>query len=139
MIMPIHSLDDLEEFMVEVELEETVPLEPEPAADLTGLEPQVAEFFAPDGPLRHSAEYGGRPYEYRSQQALMARAVAAALAAGRNLAIEAPTGVGKSFAYLVPLIYLAQKLPHPLIVTTETINLQEQLIARDLPLLARLT
>ncbi len=139
MMMPLDSLDDLEEFMVEVDLEGNAPPELEPAVDLRELEPQVAAFFAPDGPLRYSAEYGGRPYEYRSQQSRMARAIAAALTAGRNLAIEAPTGVGKSFAYLVPLIFLAQKLPHPLVVTTETINLQEQLITRDLPLLARLT
>ena len=61
--------------------------------------------FAETGVLSESARRDRRIYEYRPQQREMARAVAGALAAGENLCVEAPTGVGKSFAYLVPLIY----------------------------------
>ena len=77
-------------------------------------------FFAPGGPLKAAAEYGGRPYEFRPQQLEMAGAIADALRCGDNLCIEAPTGVGKSFAYLIPLIYRsrlaarpATAFPHP--------------------------
>ena len=99
------------------------------------LRPACEEFFAPGGPLKQAAEYGGRPYEFRPQQLEMSTAIADALTAGENLCIEAPTGVGKSFAYLVPLIYRAVHSGRPAVVSTETINLQEQLIDKDLPLL----
>lgn len=88
-----------------------------------------------NGNLKSSAENGGRPYEFRMQQLVMARRVAAALAARRNLCAEAPTGVGKSFAYLIPAIRYSLLASKPVVVTTETINLQEQLIEKDLPLL----
>jgi ATP-dependent DNA helicase DinG len=96
-------------------------------------------FFEPDGPLNNSAQYGGRPYEPRPQQTEMAVKIAQALADRFNLCVEAPTGVGKSFAYLVPLIYYSKLSPKPAIVSTETINLQEQIIDKDIPLLKKLT
>ena len=96
-------------------------------------------FFAPGGPLKAAAEYGGRPYEFRPQQLEMAGAIADALRCGDNLCIEAPTGVGKSFAYLIPLIYRSRLAARPTLVSTETINLQEQLIDKDIPLLRKLT
>ena len=94
--------------------------------------------FSEDGLLAESARRDGRLYEYRSQQREMARSVAEALKDGENLCVEAPTGVGKSFAYLVPLIYRAQTARRPAVVSTETITLQEQLIGRDLPLLKKI-
>ena len=100
---------------------------------------QTAEaFFAPDGPLKAAAEHGGRPFEYRVQQQEMAAATADALSNLRNLAIEAPTGVGKSFAYLVPAILYSKLTGKPTVITTETISLQEQLMEKDLPLLKKL-
>ncbi len=99
---------------------------------------ETAAFFAEDGPLKHAGDFGGHPYEPRPQQAVMANEIAAALESGRNLCIEAPTGVGKSFAYLIPAIYAALSMKKPVLVTTETLNLQEQLVYKDLPLLARL-
>ncbi|MBO4647376.1 MAG: hypothetical protein J5806_04395 [Lentisphaeria bacterium] len=93
------------------------------------------EFFGPDTPLKAAAEHGGRPYERRVQQEDMALAVAEAFEQSSNLCVEAPTGVGKSFAYLVPAIYHALAVRRPVLVTTETINLQEQLVRKDLPLL----
>jgi len=92
-------------------------------------------FFQLDGPLKNAEAFGGRPYEYRLQQAQMANEVAFALEHKSNLCVEAPTGVGKSFAYLVPAIHYAIESSSPVLVTTETIHLQEQLIEKDLPLL----
>lgn len=69
----------------------------------------------------------------------MAKAVAEALEQNHNLCVEAPTGVGKSFAYLIPAIYHARATRTPVLVTTETITLQEQLVNKDLPFLQDLT
>ena len=66
-------------------------------------------------------------------------AIAQSIAKGNNLCVEAPTGVGKSFAYLVPLIYRAVTAGRPALVSTETINLQEQIIEKDLPFLRNVT
>ncbi len=92
-------------------------------------------FFSEDTPLKDAPAYGGRPYERRIQQELMASAVAEAFEKNANLCVEAPTGVGKSFAYLIPAVYHALSVRRPVLVTTETINLQEQLVRKDLPLL----
>ena len=75
-------------------------------------------------------------YELRPQQVEMARAVERAIAAKRHLMVEAGTGVGKSFAYLVPAIQaaLADK-ECKIVVSTHTIGLQEQLIRKDIPFL----
>lgn len=98
----------------------------------------AVDFFAEDGPLKAAVEHGGRPYEYRIQQQQMAMETVMALMDKRNLAIEAPTGVGKSFAYLVPAILYSRLTGKPAVVTTETISLQEQLVNKDLPLLKKL-
>ncbi len=82
-------------------------------------------------------------YEHRAEQLQMADAVAAAIANKRHLVVEAGTGVGKSFAYLVPAILsLANQDDDPnrkskrrIIVSTNTIALQEQLMSKDIPLL----
>ena len=68
----------------------------------------------------------------------MALGVAAAFSEKRNLCVEAPTGVGKSFAYLVPAIYYALEQKLPVLISTETISLQEQLVEKDLPLLRKI-
>lgn len=95
----------------------------------------VDEFFRPGGRLSKAQEKGGFAYEPRPQQRQMALAVADALSRGRHLAIEAGTGVGKSFAYLVPLIHAAKMSAAQAVVSTYTISLQEQLIRKDLPFL----
>lgn len=76
-------------------------------------------------------------YEPRPQQAAMADAVAEALARHQHLLVEAGTGVGKSFAYLVPAIEHILRHSARVIVSTYTIALQEQLIEKDIPALAR--
>ena len=71
----------------------------------------------------------------------MAEAVERAIADGGHLLVEAGTGVGKSFAYLVPAILAASAddkesgSKRPVVVSTHTISLQEQLIGRDIPFL----
>ena len=96
------ELDSIDFAKVEVELQEADFAPPPPEC----LEETVA-FFSDDGPLKKLAEIGGRSYEPRPQQAVMANEIASAFEKGRNLCVEAPTGVGKSFAYLIPAIYAA--------------------------------
>src|SRR5206468_9742630 len=76
-------------------------------------------------------------FEYRPQQQQMAMAVARALEAKEPLVVEAGTGVGKSLAYLVPSILFALSNRKKAVVSTHTINLQEQLVEKDLPMLAK--
>jgi len=77
----------------------------------------------------------GQRYEHRPQQVEMAGAVEKALAEGGHLLVEAGTGVGKSFAYLLPAIDFAVKNKKRVVISTHTISLQEQLIDKDIPLL----
>jgi len=75
-------------------------------------------------------------YESRPQQLEMADAVARALAEKRHLLVEAGTGVGKSFAYLVPaVLYAQEKAERKIVISTHTISLQEQLLRKDVPFL----
>lgn len=89
----------------------------------------VAAAFAADGPLS-VARPGLRP---RPGQLDMALAVAKALQAGEHLAVEAGTGVGKTFAYLVPVLLSGQRA----LLSTATQALQEQLFTQDIPAVSR--
>lgn len=75
-------------------------------------------------------------FEFRPQQLRMADRVQKAFMSGRHLAIEAGTGVGKSFAYLVPAVELIYRRAGRVLISTFTITLQEQLINKDIPFLA---
>ena len=91
----------------------------------TELELAVAQTFAPDGVLaRH--EPGFRPREAQDQMALR---IAQALDGREALVVEAGTGVGKTFAYLVPVLLSGRRA----LVSTATKSLQDQLFLRDLP------
>jgi ATP-dependent DNA helicase DinG len=92
---------------------------------------QVEEIFSPTGILSRA-----KNFEFRPQQQEMAVAVARALHNREHLAVEAGTGVGKSLAYLVPAILFAVAQKKKAIISTHTINLQEQLTEKDLPMLA---
>ncbi len=72
-------------------------------------------------------------YEYRPQQVDMLRSVAEALSRSLHLMVEAGTGTGKSFAYLIPAAYWSLKNNTRVVVSTNTINLQDQLINKDIP------
>ena len=94
---------------------------------------RVEEIFSPTGILSRA-----KNFEFRPQQQEMAVAVARALQNREHLAVEAGTGVGKSLAYLVPAIFFAVSQKKKAVVSTHTINLQEQLVEKDLPMLAQI-
>ncbi len=94
-------------------------------------EDALAALVEEDGPLARAFPN----YEYRPQQVTMLREVTRAFNQDQHLMVEAPTGVGKSLAYLIPAIHWAVQNGERVIVSTATINLQDQLINRDLPLL----
>src|SRR4051812_7400664 len=102
----------------------------QPAGANEDLVKQVETIFSPTGILSRS-----KNFEFRPQQQQMAMAVARALQKGEHLAVEAGTGVGKSLAYLIPAILYAKANRKKAIISTHTINLQEQLIEKDLPML----
>ncbi|EKP93911.1 ATP-dependent DNA helicase [Thermaerobacter subterraneus] len=77
-------------------------------------------------------------YQYRPGQVEMALEVAAALEEGRHLAVEAATGIGKSLAYLIPAALWAHRHRTRVVIATHTVALQDQLRARDLPVVERL-
>ncbi|MBN2703404.1 MAG: DEAD/DEAH box helicase family protein [Pontiellaceae bacterium] len=90
-------------------------------------------FFESGGLLEERCEQDGIAFEIRPQQQKMARAVADSATMKHHLAVEAGTGVGKSFAYLVPLILSALEHETRCVIATYTITLQEQLIHKDIP------
>ncbi|PYJ89016.1 MAG: ATP-dependent helicase, partial [Verrucomicrobia bacterium] len=94
---------------------------------------EVRTLFSPTGRLSRA-----KNFEYRREQQLMAVAVAQALEEERHLVVEAGTGVGKSIAYLAPSILYALAQKKKAIVSTHTINLQEQLIHKDIPILKKI-
>jgi ATP-dependent DNA helicase DinG len=94
---------------------------------------RVAELLAPGG--RISTTLNG--FEERPEQLRMAFAVLEAFNRDRITLVEAGTGTGKSLAYLVPALLWALANEERVVVSTNTINLQEQLIRKDLPFLQR--
>ncbi len=94
---------------------------------------QTADFFGSDGIIARRLD----GYEERSEQIELAKAVESALSQSRHLLAEAGTGVGKSFAYLLPAVLhaVAHRGSGPVVISTRTIALQEQLEHKDLPFL----
>jgi len=97
------------------------------------LAEEMQEAFSDQGCLAESPDF-----EYRPQQQGMAVAVADALNTCGCVAVEAGTGVGKSLAYLLPSVRFAVEEGRKAIISTHTINLQEQLVRKDLPLVKKL-
>ena len=108
-------------------------VDPQPAGPEVDLVQQVERMFSPTGLFSQA-----KNFEFRPQQQQMAVAVARALQQGEHLAVEAGTGVGKSLAYLVPAILFAVAHKKKAVISTHTINLQEQLTEKDLPMLEKL-
>jgi ATP-dependent DNA helicase DinG len=104
---------------IHVEVEEPEALDIEEVAATLDLGGQFAHHF--------------EDYEYRPQQVNMLRSVAKALSESLHLMVEAGTGTGKSFAYLIPAAYWALKNNTRVVISTNTINLQDQLINKDIP------
>lgn len=93
----------------------------------------MREVFSETGLLSKSPDF-----EYRAEQQEMAGEVAEALDGERSLVVEAGTGVGKSLAYLIPAVEFAMREGRKAVISTHTINLQEQLIGKDLPIVRKL-
>ncbi len=92
----------------------------------------VAALLGSDGPF--ARQFAG--YEPRAEQVQMACAVQEALNESKHLLVEAGTGVGKSFAYLLPALRWSLGNEVPVVISTNTKNLQAQLFEKDLPVLA---
>ncbi|MDD3897455.1 MAG: helicase C-terminal domain-containing protein [Syntrophomonadaceae bacterium] len=97
---------------------------------MEGFNPnRVAEYFAPDG--RMAASIPG--YRYRQEQVRLSESIASAFIDREFLVSEAGTGVGKTYAYLVPAILWAQEQKEKVIISTRTRALQQQLSEKDIP------
>jgi ATP-dependent DNA helicase DinG len=94
---------------------------------------RVRAFFSQKGPLSKA-----KNFEFRPQQQEMAARVAQALEEEQHLIVEAGTGVGKSLGYLVPSGLFALERHKKAIISTHTINLQEQLLHKDIPILKKI-
>ena len=102
----------------------------EPTGDTAPLEVDaLAGLLAPDGAF--AAHFPN--YQYRVEQEEMLRAVATAFRDGGQLLVEAGTGTGKSLAYLIPAVATAVKRGEAVVVSTKTIQLQDQLYHKDIP------
>ncbi len=95
---------------------------------------ELKELFLPGGPI--SKELGSR-YECRKEQIDVMSCFAEAFNENLLALVEAGTGTGKTFSYLVPSILWAIRNEERVVISTNTINLQEQLLSKDLPLLQR--
>ena len=92
---------------------------------------ELAAFLAPEGMFSRAIS----GFEHRPQQIEMLRSIVGAFDRDQHLLVEAGTGVGKSVAYLLPAILYSLKSGTRVVVSTNTINLQEQLLQKDIPML----
>ena len=92
----------------------------------------LTDLLGPGGAI---ARRLGPDFEVRPQQIEMAGAVENAFLTGKHLLVEAGTGTGKSFAYLLPAIDAAVRRKKRVVISTHTISLQEQIVEKDIPLL----
>ncbi|MDR1520723.1 MAG: hypothetical protein LBU23_11395 [Planctomycetota bacterium] len=110
------------------------PADPEDGEEYKPIDvDKVMGWFAPDGAFARA--FPG--YESRAGQMEMAVSVAGALNDGGHLMVEAGTGIGKSLAYLAPALEFAVLNHTPVVVSTNTKNLQAQLFNKDIPLLRK--
>lgn len=107
----------------------------QPVGRQTALDTEALAALLADGGV-FSRQFPG--YEYRSQQVQMLRAVAEAFNQDQHLLVEAGTGIGKSIAYLLPAVRFAAANSEHVVISTNTINLQDQLYSKDIPDLQRL-
>ncbi len=98
----------------------------------------LTRILGPDGHLDSLMKAQKRFFEARPEQLEMAQAIAAAARNKNHLLVEAGTGTGKSYAYLVPLILWAVESKKRVLIATGTKALQQQLVERDLPFLHEL-
>ncbi|PZE21912.1 ATP-dependent DNA helicase DinG [Paenibacillus xerothermodurans] len=101
-------------------------------SDVNGMPDTFAEFYEQ---LKQALRARFKSYEDREAQERMLEEVESAFQQGQHLMIEAGTGTGKSLGYLIPSLYYGLKQDKKVVVSTHTINLQEQIRERDIPLL----
>lgn len=127
--VPATTPDDAESlFKPQAAAQNESPLKPTGDTNPLSIE-EVTAFFDPDGLL--SRIFPG--YEQRPQQVEMVRQVTQAFNTSTMLLVEAGTGTGKSMAYLVPAALFALQRGERVVVSTNTINLQDQLFYKDVP------
>ena len=107
--------------------------EDDPHCSEKELEARIESIFKPNGLLEEILDF-----EHRPEQSKMAHAVLNSILNGEHLVFEAGTGVGKSLAYLIPSILVAKQFKRPCVVATNTINLQEQILEKDIPAIRQL-
>lgn len=111
-----------------------VVVEPDLKAEIKELTvEEISDLFAAGNALDETLAQ----YEYRRQQQIMGEVITKAFNRQTHLLVEAGTGTGKSLAYLIPSIYWAVENEQRVVISTNTINLQEQLIKKDIPLLKK--
>jgi len=109
--------------------------EPVRRKEKRSLDPDaLAAILEPGGRLAENME----GFEPRDSQIAMLKAVAESLNSSHICAAEAGTGVGKSIAYLIPVFTWAQENEERVVISTATINLQQQLVDKDIPLVKKL-
>ena len=105
--------------------EPLIPLDPPVSLDIE----EVSAILEHGGEFSRYFEH----YEQRPEQIEMLQAVAHAISESQHLMVEAGTGVGKSFAYLIPAVLWSTQNGLRVVISTNTINLQDQLINKDIP------
>ncbi len=110
-----------------------------PSRDVEALLPKTEVISMDVEEVASILEYGGEfshhfpHFEHRPEQVEMLRAVTKGISESQHLLVEAGTGIGKSFAYLIPAALWAFQNGRRVVVSTNTINLQDQLINKDIP------
>jgi DNA polymerase-3 subunit epsilon/ATP-dependent DNA helicase DinG len=110
-----------------------------PDQELTPLTPATEPIILDEEEVSSILDHGGEfshyfpNYEHRPEQVEMLRSITRAISEGQHLLIEAGTGIGKSFAYLIPAALWAIQNGLRVVISTNTINLQDQLINKDIP------
>ena len=116
-----------------VRLHQNLQDAPSASADISKFPDEVSRIFGPEGFLAKCLE----GFEQRPEQIQMARNVSDAFDSNQVSVVEAGTGTGKSLAYLIPAILWAVRNQQKVVISTNTINLQEQLVKKDIPFLQR--
>lgn len=123
------GMDGLDAASIANRLVDEAGAPPERAVRRGLSEHEVAELLAPGGIFARS--FPG--FENRPQQSEMLQAVTRAIYGNRKLVVEGGTGIGKSIAYLLPAVLYAASHGQRVVISTNTINLQEQLTSKDIP------
>lgn len=133
--LPMDGTGDAYEAMLSrlpINKEQPIKRTPSNPADYKQIAPEtVAEWFGYNGPLTQLLPN----YEPRKEQVEMACRVAAAFNGSEHLVVEAGTGIGKTMAYLVPAALWCMSNSLPVVISTNTKNLQSQVFEKDLPII----